>query len=144
MTDRDLALLEDDLDSPAFISPGNGGGPRADMPTRVVFCFFEEMMQKVAARPDAVLIETMVWVHGAHPVYGIEHAGEPLAVVHAGVGAPLAAGLLEETIALGGCAVVSVGGAGVLVPDLVLGHAIVVDSALRDEGTSFHYAAPSR
>lgn len=29
-------------------------------------------------------------------------------------------------------------------PDLVLGHAVVVDSAVRDEGTSFHYLAPSR
>jgi uridine phosphorylase len=26
----------------------------------------------------------------------------------------------------------------------VLGHAVVVDSAVRDEGTSFHYLPPSR
>lgn len=42
----------------------------------------------------------------------------------------------------------AVGGAGALlpdlVPDLVLGHAVVVDSAVRDEGTSFHYLPPSR
>ena len=34
--------------------------------------------------------------------------------------------------------------AGALVPELVLGHAVVVDSAVRDEGTSFHYLPPSR
>lgn len=31
-----------------------------------------------------------------------------------------------------------------MVPNLTLGHAIVVDSALRDEGTSHHYLAASR
>ena len=46
--------------------------------------------------------------------------------------------------ALGARTIVAVGGAGALVPDLVLGHAVVVDSAVRDEGTSFHYLPPSR
>jgi len=31
-----------------------------------------------------------------------------------------------------------------LLPDLVLGHPVVVQSAVRDEGTSYHYAAPGR
>lgn len=140
----DLALLEDDLDSVGFLSPHDVDTANTRMPERAVFCFFEEMIQKIAASPGVQLIETLVWAHGAHPVYRVEHRGEPLAVVHAGVGAPLAAGLLEETIALGGRSFVSVGGAGVLVPDLVVGHAIVVDSAVRDEGTSFHYVASSR
>jgi Uridine phosphorylase len=36
------------------------------------------------------------------------------------------------------------GGAGALVPDLTLGHVVVPTAAVRDEGTSFHYAPPSR
>jgi uridine phosphorylase len=51
---------------------------------------------------------------------------------------------LDEVIALGGREFVAVGGAGCLVPDLVMGHAVVVDSAIRDEETSFHYVEPSR
>jgi uridine phosphorylase len=39
---------------------------------------------------------------------------------------------------------VACGGAGALLTNLDLGHVMVVASALRDEGTSFHYAAPSR
>jgi len=50
------------------------------------------------------------------------------------VGAPLAAAFLEEMIALGARIVVAVSGAGTLVPELVMGHAVVVDSAVRDEG----------
>lgn len=56
----------------------------------------------------------------------------------------MAAVTLEELAVLGGRRFTAVGGAGVLVPELVLGHAVVVDSALRDEGTSFHYLAPGR
>lgn len=29
-------------------------------------------------------------------------------------------------------------------PEIALGHLVVVESALRDEGTSYHYATPSR
>jgi hypothetical protein len=36
------------------------------------------------------------------------------------------------------------GGAGTLHKDLTLGHSMVVASALRDEGTSFHYQPPGR
>jgi uridine phosphorylase len=139
----DLPLFEDDLDSPGFIEP-RSNGDRADMPSRVVFCFFAEMIDKIAGRDDTRLVDTRMWAHGPHRVLDIEHRGERLAVVHAGVGAPLAAGLLEEAIALGGRQFVTVGGAGALVPELVMGHAVVVESAVRDEGTSFHYAAPSR
>jgi uridine phosphorylase len=140
----ELPLLEDDLDSPEFIEPRRRMLDGTDMPSRVVFCFFSEMMDKIAAREDARLIDTLTWAHGPHRVLEMEHRGERLAVVHAGVGAPLAGGLLDEVIALGGQEFVAVGGAGCLVPDLVMGHAVVVDSAVRDEGTSFHYAAASR
>ena len=44
-----------------------------------------------------------------------------------------------------GCrAFVVCGGAGALRPEVTRGHLVVVESALRDEGTSHHYAAPSR
>jgi uridine phosphorylase len=139
----DLALIEDDLGAKAFIEPTEVIG-RIDMPSRVVFCFFSEVVAQIAARDDAREVDVLVWAHGPHPIYEIGHQGQRLGVVQAGVGAPLSAGLMEELIALGGREFVAVGGAGCLVPELVMGHAIVVDSAVRDEGTSFHYLPPSR
>ena len=65
-------------------------------------------------------------------------------MLHAGVGAPLAAGLLEEVIVFGCRSFVVCGGAGVLRPDLAVGHLVVLTSALRDEGTSHHYLPPGR
>jgi uridine phosphorylase len=39
---------------------------------------------------------------------------------------------------------IACGGAGVLDPDLAVGHLVVPVSAVRDEGTSYHYLPPSR
>jgi uridine phosphorylase len=56
-----------------------------------------------------------------------------------GIGAPAAAVMIEELIAFGVKRFVSVGTAGSLRADLPPGSLIVCDSALRDEGSSYHY-----
>jgi uridine phosphorylase len=67
-----------------------------------------------------------------------------VALFHPGVGAPLAAGLLEGVIAFGCRDFVICGGAGALESTLAIGHVIVPVSAVRDEGTSYHYLPPAR
>jgi uridine phosphorylase len=81
---------------------------------------------------------------GTHPLYELDVEGRRLAVFHPGVGAPLAAGLLEEVIALGCRKIIACGGAGVLDADIAVGHIIVPAAAVRDEGTSYHYLPPAR
>lgn len=56
-----------------------------------------------------------------------------------GVGAPAAAVMLEELIAWGVRDFVSMGMAGSLREDLPPGSIVLCDSAIRDEGTSYHY-----
>ena len=56
----------------------------------------------------------------------------------------MSVGFLEEVIEGGCTTIVACGGCGALADDLALGHVVVVSSALRDEGTSFHYLPPSR
>jgi uridine phosphorylase len=77
-------------------------------------------------------------------MYEITHNGQRLAFYHPGVGAPLAAGLLEEAIAYGCRKFIVCGGCGVLEKDMAVGHLIVVSGAVRDEGVSYHYLPPSR
>jgi uridine phosphorylase len=81
---------------------------------------------------------------GPVPVYELDYRGERLALVHPGVGAPLAVAFTEELIARGVRAFVACGGAGVLVPDVALGHVVVPTAAVRDEGTSYHYLPAAR
>ena len=54
------------------------------------------------------------WEDGDHPIYEIDRHGRRLAFFHPGVGAPIAAGLLEEAIAFGIKNFIVCGGCGVL------------------------------
>ncbi len=109
-----------------------------------MLCFFPEIIAQLAQRPDAKQVATLRSEIGPNPVWEIEHDGHRLAVLQPGVGAPLAVAFLEEVIAFGVRRVIACGAAGALVPELTLGHAIIVDSAVRDEGTSYHYLPPAR
>jgi uridine phosphorylase len=77
-------------------------------------------------------------------VYKMEHEGKSVVVAHPGLGAPFAAATLEELIALGCRKFVACGSAGVLKSDLKRGALVIPCSAVRDEGTSYHYYPPSR
>ena len=140
----DLPLFEDDLSSPGVIEPdATTHGVRVDaMPDTAVLCFFPEVIERLAA-DGARRVCTFTLESGRTAVVETEVDGRLLAVLQPGVGAPLSTILMEDLIALGVRRFVAVGGAGALLPDLVLGHAVVVDSAVRDEGTSYHYLAPA-
>jgi uridine phosphorylase len=139
----DVPLTEFDPARLAMIEPG---GPRPDgkVPPRLVLCFFADVTSAVVAERGGRSVARQQWEHGVHEIWELAGYRERVGVLQPGVGAPLAAGLLEEAIGLGGRAVVVCGGAGALVPELVLGHAVVPTAALRDEGTSYHYLPPSR
>lgn len=143
MARDDAPILEFDPARTAVIEPNEVVDP-IDIPERVVLCFFQDVIQDVVARHGGRQIDVLISEIGHNPVYEVTIDGASVALVHPGVGAPLAAGFLEELIARGCRAFIACGGAGVLVPELALGHVIVPTSAIRDEGTSYHYVAPSR
>ncbi len=136
-------ILEHDFAAEAKIEPSRIIKPR-DVPAHCVISFFREVNEKVAAEKQARVAVANRWEDGEHPLYEIEHRGRRLAFFHPGVGAPIAAGLLEEAIAFGCRKFVVVGGAGVLDKSLTVGRLILVESALRDEGLSYHYIQPGR
>ncbi len=61
-----------------------------------------------------------------------------------GIGAPVAAAVLEQMIALGVTRFVNLGIAGALSLDLDFGDVVVCTSAVRDEGVSHHYVESTR
>jgi uridine phosphorylase len=136
-------ILEHDFTSEAKIEPSRIIKPR-DVPAHCVISFFREVNEKVAAERQAKVAVPNRWEDGEHPLYEIEYRGRRLAFFHPGVGAPLAAGLLEEVIAFGCKKFVVIGGAGVLEKELTVGRLILVTGALRDEGVSYHYLEPGR
>src|SRR5205814_965316 len=81
------------------------------------------------------VVDHVVSEIGRNPIYELDYEGRRLALVHPGVGAPLAAGFLEELIARGCRAFVACGGAGGLGPDVALGH-VIVRTSVAGTGTS--------
>ena len=141
---RDEApILEFDPSPTAVIEPTDHIDP-SDIPRHAVLCFFQDTIEQAVERFEGREIDQVRSEIGPVPVYELTMGTSRLALVHPGVGAPLAAAFLEELIARGITSVVACGGAGVLVPDVALGHVVVPTSAIRDEGTSYHYLPASR
>jgi uridine phosphorylase len=136
-------ILEFDPAPEAIIEPGKLVKPK-DVPEHCVICFFKEVLARVVQARDAKVIASQRWEDAEHPLYEIELNGKRLAFIHPGVGAPMAAGILEEVIPLGCRKFIACGGAGVLNKEIAVGHIVVPSAAVRDEGTSYHYLPPAR
>ena len=115
-----------------------------DAPEHCVVCFFAEVIADLVATGQAHEIAQSNSEMGVHPLYEMAVNGQRLAVFHPGIGAPLAAGLLEEMISRGCRKFIACGGCGVLDKAIAVGHVIVPLAAIRDEGTSYHYLSPAR
>ena len=142
LTDN-FPILEYDEDRNAFIRPSDVVKP-IDIPERCVLCFFPEAIEKILAEYPHKIVANFIAAALNVPVYELDYKGEKLALIQAGVGAPIAAGQIEELTAMGCKKFIACGACGVLQKEIAVGHLIIPTAAVRDEGTSYHYAAPSR
>lgn len=136
-------ILEFDEAREAIIEPSKILKQR-DLPEHCVICFFFDVMERMALDEHVESLGPLQSEMGIHPLYRLNMNGTPVALLHCGVGAPLAVGMFEELIARGSRKFIACGGAGVLKQEIVAGHLIVPTSAVRDEGTSYHYLPPAR
>jgi len=109
-----------------------------------VLCFFHDVIARWLEVGSLRVVAHLSSTMGRHAVYEWKDGERAITLVHPGIGAPLAAIVLEEMIALGCRSFVACGGAGVLDRDVAAGHLVVPTSAVRDEGTSYHYVEPAR
>ena len=76
-------------------------------------------------------------------LYTFPLGGRAAGIIGCAVGAPFAVLVAEELFASGCELLISLTSAGQITPAGKLPYFVVIDRALRDEGTSYHYAAPS-
>lgn len=76
-------------------------------------------------------------------LYTFTVGAQVVGIVGCAVGAPFAVLVAEELFASGCHFLVSITSAGQITPAGKLPYFVVIDRALRDEGTSYHYAEPS-
>lgn len=143
MLTHEFPILEFDPDKNAFIRPQIQIQP-IDISEFCVFCFFPDAIEKILKQYPHKVAATLKTEAVDTPVYDLDYDGKRITLVQALVGAPMAAASIDEMTAYGCKKFIACGGCGVLEKDLGVGHLIIPTSAVRDEGTSYHYVAPSR
>ena len=137
MTAANSPLFEFDPSQSAVIN-ASIYRPPLGFPTRAVACWFGDVVRQ---RMDGLTaVHNVRFEHGDHPICVLSHRGVDIALVNPGVGAPAAVSTLEVLIALGATTIIGCGGAGIVRAGFDAGHVIVPTGAIRDEGTSYHYA----
>ena len=140
----DYPILEFDSSEKSIINPYEviKGSP---VPRVCIFPLFHHVIQKL--RDEEILKEIIRFESIVKPpivIYNLEYQDENLAVISSALGAPSAAGNLEIAIALGCTKFIVIGTCGVLDREIERNQLVIPNSAIRDEGTSYHYAPPSR
>lgn len=143
MKRRDFPILEFDPTERAVIEPSDQIRPK-DVPINCVPCFFHDVMARLIEDGRATEVACMKSEMGRHPLFEINVGGRRVAVYQPGISAAFAAAMLDEVIAYGCRKFIACGAAGVLDSGIPVDHIIVPRSAVRDEGASYHYMAPSR
>ncbi|HEX9925690.1 MAG TPA: nucleoside phosphorylase [Anaerolineae bacterium] len=138
-----IPILEYDPTRQALINPDSHITP-TNLPEHCVICFFQDSVDQLEEKGTIRQIVSHRSEMGHHPIYELPVGGQVVALVHPGVGAPLAAFLFEMVIAMGCTKFIACGGAGVLDSGIAMGHLLIPTTAIRDEGTSYHYLPPGR
>ena len=137
-------LLEEFENVPAVIEPTDrsllSGGEVCDT---IILSFNGEILERVKQIDGVYEGGYLTNLSGKLPWYIYEKDGSKVAVAMALIGAPMVVGLLEELKARGFKNFIVLGSCGVLDRSIQADKIILPSSALRDEGTSYHYAPAS-
>ncbi len=142
----EIPLLEFDPDRTALIEPWRMVKQHS-LPQACVMIFYASLIKILESRgilKRAFELESYGVSLSPVDVFVAKTPFGDVSLVFPGIGASFSAAILEEMIA-GGCKkFVACGSCGVLKPELKRGAVVIPQTALRDEGTSFHYLPPSR
>ncbi len=137
-------LLEEFENTSAVIEPTDaairGGGATCNT---LILSFNGEIIERVAELENVYEGGALHNLNGRLPWYIYEESGVRVGVMLAPIGASMIVGNLEELKAKGFQNFIVFGSCGVLDKSLAADKIILPSSALRDEGTSYHYAPAS-
>ena len=137
-----IPILEFDDNTQAVIMP-NHEGLDLHLPKKCVYAFLGEEIDRYAREVGADCVGEFVSATKTYPVYVVNYKGEEVCLAQAPVGSAPAAQFMDWLIGYGVEQIISTGTCGVLA-DIEENAFLVPVRALRDEGASYHYVAPSR
>lgn len=128
---------------PALFTPSDTTKRIEGFPEICVSTFSENIIQKFSSLNNTEKIAELYTANGRIPVYKIRYKNKDIAFYLSRVGAPACVVGFEEIVAMGAKKFVLFGSCGVLNDNKVKDRIIIPISAIRDEGTSYHYITPS-
>ncbi len=128
---------------PTLFSPYDIIKKVENFPEICISTFSENIIQKFSCLNNVEKIAELHSANGALPIYKINYKNTAIAFYRSMVGAPACVSCFEEVIAMAAKKFVLFGSCGVLNDKKVKDNIIIPVSAVRDEGTSYHYIAPS-
>ena len=137
-----IPILEFDDNPQAVIMP-NHEGLDLQLPKKCIYAFLEEEIDRYAREVGAECAGEFISATKTYPVYVMDYKGEKVCLAQAPVGSAPAAQFLDWLIGYGVEKIISTGTCGVLM-NIEENAFLVPVRALRDEGTSYHYAPSSR
>lgn len=140
---KEFPILEFDVSRNAKIEPSKII-EQINVPDFCVISFFSDIIDEMAVMNSYKHITNFRTSTMSVPIYETTYNNQRIAITKGFLGAAGSAGQLEELIALGFTKFIVCGGAGVLQKGVQVGKLVIPDSAVRDEGTSYHYIEPSR
>ena len=137
---HDIPILEHDDDPSALIMNNRHN---IVLPNRAVFAFLGDTVDNYAQAQNAEVLEVFHTISRDTNIYRIQHKGKELCLCRAPLGGSAAVQLMDFLIGHGVQSIIAAGSCGALAP-LPENAFLVPKLALRDEGASYHYLAPSR
>ena len=131
------------ISEPTLFSPSNTTKRIENFPEICVSTFSDNIIQKFSSLDNVEKIAELCSANGTLPVYQINYKNTSIAFYRSMVGAPACAACFEEIVAMGAKKFVLFGSCGILDDNKVQDNLIIPVSAVRDEGTSYHYITPS-
>ena len=139
---HEIPILEFDDNPQAVLMPTHEGLD-LHLSEKCIYAFLEDEIDRFAEAVGAKQVASFVSATKTYPVYVMEDQGEKICLAQAPVGSAAAAQFMDWLIGYGVKKIISAGSCGVLV-DMEENAFLIPTKALRDEGASYHYVAPSR
>lgn len=139
---NEIPILEFDTEKTAVLNPTHEK-LGLQLPKKCVFAFLGEYITEYASKTETIKVSEFISMTKRYPIYVTKYNGEEITLCEAPVGSAASTQILDWLIGYGVRQIISAGSCGVL-EKFDEGTFLVPYKALRDEGTSYHYAPPSR
>lgn len=139
-----MVLEEFDMNKIAVINPSDIVSKKENFPEVAIACYSKILFDKIVDKCEGKLIGELSNTVGKKNIYEIEYNGKSIVIFNIGAGAPMAATDIEDIHEMGAQKFIVFGNCGVLDKTIEDCSIIIPTEAIRDEGTSYHYMAPTR